>query len=171
MIEVVIHSNTKRRFDRRSLLFCIFSFCMVATLSFLIAKSSNFVDAGKLDNFRPGNIISDYVMSNYKSMTEAEIQAFLKSKNSCNDTRVYLAKQYSSYQYHIENGHFVCMADEKFNGETAAHIIWQAAQDYRINPQVLIVLLQKEQGLVTDTWPNNIQYRAATGYGCPDTAA
>ena len=172
MIETTISTNQAvRRFDRRHLLLLIFSFCMVATLSFLIMKGTELVRAGRLDGFRPGNIISDYVMSNYKSMSEAEIQAFLKSKNSCNDTRLYLAQQYSGYQYHIENGHFVCMADERFGGESAAHIIWQAAQDYRINPQVLIVLLQKEQSLVTDTWPNHIQYRAATGYGCPDTAA
>jgi hypothetical protein len=35
----------------------------------------------------------------------------------------------------------------------------------------LLVLLQKEQSLVSDDWPWSIQYRAATGYGCPDTAA
>lgn len=56
-------------------------------------------------------------------------------------------------------------------GRSAAQIIYDAAQQHQINPQVLIVLLQKEQGLVTDTWPLNIQYRSATGYGCPDTAA
>jgi hypothetical protein len=32
------------------------------------------------------------------------------------------------------------------------------------------VLLQKEQSLLTDDWPWSIQYRSATGYGCPDTA-
>lgn len=63
------------------------------------------------------------------------------------------------------------MAQDIFDGETAAQIIWQAAQDYSVNPGVLIVLLEKEQGLITDTWPNHIQYRSATGYGCPDTAA
>ena len=36
---------------------------------------------------------------------------------------------------------------------------------------MLIVLLQKEQGLITDSFPNSVQYRSATGYGCPDTAA
>ena len=32
------------------------------------------------------------------------------------------------------------------------------------------MLLQKEQSLVTDDWPWSVQYRSATGYGCPDTA-
>ncbi len=121
--------------------------------------------------FSAGNIISDYVMGDYNSMSEVDIYNFLKSKNACNDTNLSKATYYSWHTYHIENGHFVCMADESFDGESAAHIIWQAAQDYRINPKVLIVLLQKEQGLVTDTWPNfDLQYRSATGYGCPDNA-
>lgn len=167
-----------RKFSTKLLLICLFSFSMMATLSFLAAKNMPQTEA-KITGFQAGNIMSDAVMSNYNSMTEAQIQAFLKSKNHCNDRRTYLAQQYPSYTYHIKDGHFVCMADELFgdgtvvgSGQTAAHIIWQAAQDYRINPQVLIVLLQKEQGLITDTWPNmNHQYRSATGYGCPDTAA
>lgn len=122
-----------------------------------------------LADFKPGNIMSDFVMSNYRSMSEIEIQTFLKSKNSCNDTNIAKAKLYPHLKYNIKDGHFVCMAEESFDGESAAHIIWQAAQDFKINPQVLIVLLEKEQSLVSDTWPNHIQYRSATGYGCPDS--
>lgn len=51
---------------------------------------------------------------------------------------------------------------------SAAQIIYNASQLYGINPQVLIVLLQKEQSLITDTWPASWQYQSATGYGCPD---
>ncbi|HEY0965731.1 MAG TPA: hypothetical protein VGE13_04615 [Candidatus Saccharimonadales bacterium] len=54
--------------------------------------------------------------------------------------------------------------------KSAASLIYSAAQEFSINPQVLIVLLQKEQSLVTDEWPAPIQYYSATGYGCPDTA-
>lgn len=149
-------------------------FGLMATIGFLAFKNMNSSSAinSAYNGFSAGNIISDYVMSDYASMSESEIQAFLKSKNPCNDTNIAKASAYPNLSYHIENGHFVCMADENFNGETAAHIIWQAAQDFRINPKVIIVLLEKEQGLVTDTWPNsNLQYRSATGYGCPDTAA
>lgn len=157
----------------------IFSCCFLAVFAFLTTKDTELASSASLANFRPGYIVSDYVLSNYNSMTEAEIQAFLKSKNPCNDTNIAKANNYPHLNYHIKDGHFVCLADELFGegiayggttGETAAHIIWQAAQDYQINPQALIVLLQKEQGLITDTWPNHRQYRAATGYGCPDTA-
>ncbi len=55
--------------------------------------------------------------------------------------------------------------------KSAAQIIYDVAQSQSINPKVLLVLLQKEQIIVTDDWPVEIQYRSATGYGCPDTAA
>lgn len=54
-------------------------------------------------------------------------------------------------------------------GISAAQIIWNAAQTYSINPEVLIVTLQKEQGLVTDDWPWANQFEEAMGYMCPDT--
>lgn len=53
---------------------------------------------------------------------------------------------------------------------TAAQIINDVAKACGINPQVLIILLQKEQGLVTDNWPLNRQLKHATGFACPDTA-
>jgi hypothetical protein len=55
-------------------------------------------------------------------------------------------------------------------GESAAQIIYNAAQQYQINPQVLITTLQKEQGLITDTWPWVNEYRAAMGFNCTDSA-
>ena len=147
-------------------------FAVAAVLGFRIIQNMQDGAAADVRNFDPGFIISDDLMGDYTSMSEAEIYNFLKSKNHCNDRDTVKASWYPNLSYHIENGHFVCMADEKFDGESSSHIIWQAAQDYRISPKVLIVLLEKEQGLVSDTWPNsNLQYRSATGYGCPDTAA
>jgi hypothetical protein len=52
--------------------------------------------------------------------------------------------------------------------KSAATLIWEAAQAYNINPQVLLVTLQKEQGLITDDWPFKIQYMKAMGAYCPD---
>jgi hypothetical protein len=54
--------------------------------------------------------------------------------------------------------------------QTAANIIDQVSATCNINPMVLIVLLQKEQGLVTDEWPWDNQYDKATGFACPDTS-
>lgn len=143
---------------------------LLAGFVFMWINKDNSSNAADTRRFNANNIMSDFEMTNKNSMSEAQIQSFLLSKNSCNNTDTYKAAWYPSVQYSIKDGKFVCMAKESFNGESAAHIIWQAGQDYNINPQVIIVLLQKEQGLITDTWPNSIQYRSATGYGCPDNA-
>jgi hypothetical protein len=147
--------------------------------------STKYADA-TLAGFDAGNIMSDITMSSKDTMTVSQIQAFLNSKNDCNnnDYATYLRYNSAAYTYHWvgpanSNGHFVCMAQETFDqvtglpaatGLSAAQIIYNAAQKYSINPQVLLVLLQKEQGLITDTFPHSRQYQTATGYGCPDTA-
>ena len=142
----------------------------IAVPLYLIYTSRSQANA-YLDGFDPGNIMSDFVMGNKNTMTESQINDFLHSKNPCNRAYDNEVKHYESlgYQYSIKDNHVLCMADDTFNDESAAHIIWQAAQDYSINPQVLIVLLEKEQSLVTDTWPNHRQYAKATGFACPDT--
>ena len=196
----------RRRGDRRFLYFVVFIFAFIAILTGAHLSRQIRTEAASLDHFDPGNIITDYNMSNYTSMSESEIQNFLNSKVSCGrsaepssigaigydpapeegyDRRYYFynsAGEIVSALYRVENNRFVCMKDDKFDpktgipsksksAETSAHIIYTVAHEYKINPQVLIVLLQKEQGLITDNFPNHIQYRAATGYGCPDTAA
>ena len=118
----------------------IFTFVMVFVFSFFSTRDMKVSNAA--EGFNPGLIITDYVMSEYNSMTEAEIQTFLKSKNSCDNTNTYLATVYSSYSYHIKDGHFVCLADELFGegieyggttGETAAHIKFLLASGSRLS--------------------------------------
>ena len=173
-----------RRHTRRNVVLFTGLFAASALAAFLSNASEPEATAATLDKFDPGNIISDYMMGNYTSMTEAEIQQFLTSKNSCqNKSRALYDEMVAAYgaagyTWHWKDDHFVCLSEELFGdgevigeGETAAHIIWQAANDYKINPQVILVLLQKETSLITDSYPNNRDYRKATGYGCPDTAA
>ena len=184
MSEVVMSKMRVRRRDKRAWSGVVTVFFAVFLFVFLrgaTSGSDSEVGAASLANFDPGYIISDYQMGRYDAMSEAEIQAFLTSKNSCSYTNyndyVWLSNN-SIATWHYKDGHFVCLSEELFgdgevigSGETAAHSIWQAAQDYRINPQALIVLLQKETSLITDPIPNNYDYRKAAGYGCPDTAA
>ena len=171
-----------RRYDRRLKFIIPGIFVAATSFTFLSQAIKSSVGAVDLKKFDPGLIVSDFVMGNSNAMTEKEIQEFLTSKNSCKNTdQDYyndLVEKYPGYTWHFENDHFVCISEELFGdgeiigeGETAAHIIWQAAKDYEINPQVLLVLLEKETSLVTDPIPNNKDYRKATGYGCPDTAA
>lgn len=55
-------------------------------------------------------------------------------------------------------------------GMSAAQIIYDSAQQYGINPKVLLVLLRKESlNLFSDSWPLKSQYRYSMGYACPDS--
>ena len=172
----------RRRRDYRKLRLVGLALFLAVFVFTLLSQSNTSVkvEAVDLDNFDAGYVISDYQMKNYNSMTEAEIQAFLTSVNSCPNTSYEYYQQLSAanpgVSWHFKDGHFVCLSEELFGdgmtigtGETAAHIIWQAAQDYKINPQVLMTILQKEQSLVTDPIPNSFDYKVAMGYGCFDT--
>ena len=171
-----------RRNYRRIGLFGLGIFVTVFLFVFLAQRFGKLEDntnAANLANFNAGHIISDFQMTDYNSMSEADIQNFLWSKGRCYNTNFsgvgtrvdYFSDHTPPTTWHVINGHTVCLAEENINGESAAHIIWQAAQDYRINPKVLIVLIQKETGLITDPIPNSWDYQRTAGYGCPDTAA
>jgi putative cell wall-binding protein len=54
--------------------------------------------------------------------------------------------------------------------ESAAQIIAKVGQACGISQKVLLVLLEKEQSLVSDTWPSQGQYNTATGFACPDSS-
>lgn len=139
--------------------------------------------------WQAGRIIDDSVFYNKSSMSLDQIQQFLNAKVPVCD--IWGTKSYggTTRRAYLESRGvkfpLVCLKDyqenpsthqSNLNGEgvpagakSAAEIIRDAAQTYNINPQVLIVLLQKEQGLVTDDWPEPLQFRSATGYGCPDS--
>lgn len=142
--------------------------------------------------FNAANIIDPSVFFNQNSMNAGDIQNFLNAKVPTCDTNG--TQQHSSGQSRAAYGAsvgepapYICLkdytqsvpskgADAYCSGgiaganKTAAQIIFDVSQACNVSPKVLIVLLQKEQSLVTDDWPWDIQYRSATGYGCPDTA-
>ena len=160
--------------------FKIIPACLVIASGIFMVVLPNYkaTATANANNFQPGRIIDDSVFTNYNSMSVAQIQAFLGSKVlSCDTNGTLLATEYGSTlthaQYAANKGWsappYTCLKDYSENSLSAAQIIYNTAQQFQINPEVLIVLLQKEQGLVTDTWPLATQYRTATGYGCPDT--
>ncbi|MBM7467965.1 hypothetical protein JOD62_000513 [Microbacterium keratanolyticum] len=122
-----------------------------------------------LEGFTPGNIISDDVFFNNRSMTEAEIDAFIRSKvASC--TSGYTCLKDFRMSTPTRPADSYCDGYAGAANESAARIIYKASQSCGINPQVLLVMLQKEQGLITHTWPSQWRYDMALGQGCPDDA-
>lgn len=128
-----------------------------------------------MSGFDPNNLISDQAMYGEvsTSMTEAEISAFLAEKgkdcirgndgSACIkdarfDTQSFPASQWCPEPY------------EGADNESAAAIIAKSARACKISPKVLLVLLQKEQGLIQTKNPTKRAYERATGFACPDTA-
>lgn len=123
-------------------------------------------------DFQAGNIISDQVFFNAAAMSQANIQSFLQARESgCTASNGFpCLKDYSqaTSSRAASAGH--CAAYAGASSESASQIIYKVSQACGINAQVLLVLIEKEQGLVTSTAPTAYKYQAATGYGCPDTS-
>ena len=120
--------------------------------------------------FEPGNIVSDAVFFDGQAMSATQVQSFLNGKVPTCRSGYTCLKSYSQNTPNrsaVTNG---CSAYSGRSSETAASIIARVGAACGISQKALLVLLEKEQGLVSDTWPTARQYRSATGYGCPDTA-
>jgi hypothetical protein len=160
----------------------------VAGMTFLRPAISEALSGSE---FQAGRITDDNVFFNGGGMDVSTIQRFLDSKVPVCDTNG--TKSYGGTTraiYGTSVGHpppYICLKDytqetpsrgsevglcNAYQGgsKSSAQIIYDIAQSCGINPRVLVVLLEKEQSLVTDDWPWDTQYRSATGYGCPDTA-
>jgi hypothetical protein len=127
--------------------------------------------AASASNFDPGDLIDDRMFFDGGAMSASDVQAFLVSQvPSCRSGYTCL-RDYSQATASKPQVDYNCSAYQGAASESAATIIAKVGQACGISQKALLVLLEKEQSLVTDTWPTAGQYRSATGYGCPDTAA
>ena len=151
------------RFFRPVVIVSAVVFCMVL-ISQLILPTKQ-ASAADTIGFNPGNIISDYIFTESSSMSVADIQNFFVSKGS---TCLVNFKTLSLNDINNDG-----LGDEPYGKGaseqvSAATLIWQAAQLYRINPKVILATLQKENGLITRSDCPDWRYNTALGYGCPD---
>ena len=122
--------------------------------------------------FDPGLIITDSVFFDFGTMSVDQIQEFLDSRvDNCraDASGPDCLKDYLMDTPAMDASAGRCEAIPARSDATAAQIIHDVSTACGINPQVLIVKLQKEQGLVTSSKPTDYMYRAAMGYGCPDS--
>ena len=94
-------------------------------------------------DFNPNNIITDNDVMDYNSMTIEQIRDFISQQGGTLGAYLDPASNMPAYW-----------------------LIWQAAQEFRINPKFILTMLQKEQSLVTDPNPTQNQYDWAVGYSC-----
>ena len=120
--------------------------------------------------FDPGMIISDETFYSPGAMNTGQIQSFLNDKGSgCRANSLPCVKDIV-LTYPGRGGDAYCGALPAGNGVRAADLFAAVASACNINPQVLLVLVEKEQSLVSRKSPSDYSYRYATGFGCPDTA-
>ena len=133
------------------------------------APAASAADASRFD---PGLIISDSVFYDFGTMKVSDIQRFLESKVPTCKAKAGDPTCLKNYVDDIvekqgEDGKCLPMAAKP--AQTAAQIIYEVARACSINPKVLLVTLQKEQGLIQSVNPTPYMYRAAMGFGCPDS--
>lgn len=126
--------------------------------------------------FNPNYIIDDVDLLNAGSMTLADIQNFLQSKNS------YLAnyitpnnngimKTAAEIIYDATNRNFDCDGVTLSEAPTEEEKRLKCRTIQTVSPRFMLVLLQKEASLIEDSNPSQGRLDWATGYGCPDNWA
>jgi len=147
---------------------------LAAVLAVALPSQQVPAQAADLRAFEAGYIIGDVLFYDSGAMSAAAIQSFLNQKGSA---CVAATGNTCLKDFHQTTGTRTAdtLCTRTYTGasnEAAAQIIAKVAASCGINPQVLLVMLQKEQGLVTATAGGSAaRYRSAMGYGCPDTAA
>lgn len=125
--------------------------------------------------FNPSKIIEDKIFVDTKTFGgPAGVQKFLESKGSilANTSPEFLVKLKEPTITILKEG----LEDPQPNLgrlRTGAELIWDAAQSSGLNPQVILVTLNKEQSLITghqNSSPEKLQKALdrAMGFDCPD---
>ncbi|MDJ0377159.1 hypothetical protein [Cryobacterium sp. PH31-L1] len=119
--------------------------------------------------FNPGYIISDAQFYARDAMSQDQIQAFLDAQiGTCQNSLCLNVLRINTTTTTLAFG--TCATYPGEANESAARMIYKVQQACSISAKVLLVTLQKEQGLVTSKAPTEAILRKALGQGCPDTA-
>lgn len=124
--------------------------------------------------FDPNTLIPDTVFNDSKALGSASgIQQFLESKGSvlANTSTSFVLKLHepddSFLKGNLDDPHAT-----QSKPRTAAQLIWDVSQSTGINPQVILVTLNKEQSLITGKFSDDRLQRAldhSMGFACPDS--
>ncbi|MGO3778598.1 MAG: LGFP repeat-containing protein [Canibacter sp.] len=158
---------------------------LALTFGVLVSQPTAAEAANITDGFDPTNIVSDAQFYAGRAMTPAQIQKFLNDRVP----RCTIGDPGRKAGSKTPNGNTVaskCLKDLKVNttskasnancaayagkkNESAAVIISKVGSACGISQKALLIMLEKEQSLVTDTWPTTRMYNYAMGWSCPDS--
>ena len=140
-----------------------------------------------VEGFNPGNIIDDALFYNGTAMSAAEIQTFLNQRlSNCKigqppympgaispsgSGNIIASACLKSFKQTTttQPADAYCTGYAGLPNETSAQIIEKVGRACGISQKVLLVMLEKEQSLLTDDWPVTRQYNYALGMDCPDS--
>lgn len=142
---------------------------LVALTGALVVTPAPVAQAAQAGAFDPGNLISDENFFAGSAMDAASVQRFLTAQQPGCATGYTCLDQYAQATPTMA-GSAYCNAMPGSARESASSIIARVGAACGISQRVLLVLLQKEQSLVTDRDPTARQFERATGFACPDTA-
>ena len=127
--------------------------------------------AASAAEFDPGNIITDSVFYDGDGLSVAEIQDVLDDEGaSCTSTSSADCLKSIRVTISASSADSYCDAIAAQSNASAAEVFATVGAACDINPAVLLVLVEKEQSLVSRSTPSEVAYRYATGFNCPDTA-
>lgn len=142
---------------------------VAALLGAIVVSVPQRAEALSGTGFDPGKIISDSQFYNRDAMSQDQIQQLLDAQiGACQNSLCLNVLRVNTPTKTLDFGTCATYIGEP--NESAARIIYKVQQACAISAKVLLVTLQKEQGLVTSKAPTESVLRKALGQGCPDTA-
>lgn len=156
---------SKKWFFRQISIGISFALLLTYINAVITPQSANAVTAS---DWNPGYIISDTNFYNSDAMSVQEIQNFLNTKvSTCRNSNC--LKEYKQTTATTTLSYGTCATYQGDANESAAQIIYKVQKACGISAKALLVILQKEQGLVTASSPSDSAMRSAIGNACPDT--
>ena len=146
---------------------------LTLTLPSLLIPAISQAQATIDPNFNPNNIVSDADLLDANAMSLADIQNFLAKEGSslanytATDTNG-LSRSAAEIIYNAAQNNFDCDNATLSDSPTLAEKQAKCLHITTVNPKFLLVLLQKEEGLIENDSPSQSNLDWATGYGCPD---
>ncbi len=125
--------------------------CKISLCAIMFVSLITCVSPASAIEFTPHNIISNYDATNYRDMSRTAIVKFLNK----------LQSPLTTYKAMTKEGKKL----------SASSIIHQAAKKYKMSKRFLLVMLQREQGLITDQEPTGDQLDWAMGYAICDACS
>ncbi|MGC4176122.1 LGFP repeat-containing protein [Demequina sp.] len=137
---------------------------MLAGLQFALPAPAQAADAADFD---PGMLITDSAFFNGSAMTAQQVDDFIDNRNPGCLTTVCL----ENYKENVtaKAATSKCKAIPAATKQTAGQIISTVGKACGISPKAILVILQKEQSLVTNRTPSARSFAYAMGAGCPDS--